>query len=52
MRGGTTAAPDGIVTSMKALLPENIRPGAKPAYAAAGFEGETVPGTIRARLFY
>jgi D-3-phosphoglycerate dehydrogenase len=43
MRGRKTAAPDGIVASMKALLLENIHPGAFRVFKAAGFEVETVP---------
>ena len=34
---------DGIVTRMKALLLENIHPGAIPVFTAAGFKVEAVP---------
>jgi hypothetical protein len=37
---------------MKALLLENIYPGAIPAFSDSGFTVEAVPDTIRACLVY
>jgi hypothetical protein len=37
---------------MKALLLENIPPGAIPVFPDSGFTVEAVPNTIRTRLVY
>jgi hypothetical protein len=51
-RGSHSGDADGILIRMKALLLENIHPGATLVFKTAGFAVEEIPNTIRARFVY